>query len=92
MTGSLAQKHRATEVTNRRSRDRSQLIRFCRFLLLAQIKLHCEYLQEPQLVFSDKRQCEDPRTGLAAFGPYSKTDVTRRTGDSSRHCRSRRRH
>src|ERR1019366_4414618 len=32
-----------------------------------------------QLVFSDERQCEDPRTGLTAFGPYSKTDVTRRT-------------
>ena len=48
-------------------------------LAAGQIKLHCEYLQEPQLVFSDKRQCEDPRTGLTAFGPYSKTDVTRRT-------------
>ena len=43
------------------------------------IKLSCEYLGEPELVFSDKRHCEDPRTGLTAFGPYSKTDVTRRT-------------
>ena len=43
------------------------------------IKLNCEYLGEPELVFSDKRHCEDPRTGLTAFGPYSKTDVTRRT-------------
>lgn len=43
------------------------------------IKLSCEYLGEPELVFADKRRCEDPRTGLTAFGPYSKTDVTRRT-------------
>src|SRR5260370_32603657 len=43
------------------------------------IKLQCEYLGEPELVFSDKRHCEDPRTGLTAFGPYSKTDATRRT-------------
>ena len=43
------------------------------------VKLNCEYLGEPELVFSDKRHCEDPRTGLTAFGPYSKSDVTRRT-------------
>jgi hypothetical protein len=43
------------------------------------IKLDCEFLEEPHLVFSDRRLCEDPRTGLTAFGPYSKTDVTRRT-------------
>jgi hypothetical protein len=42
-------------------------------------KLSCEYLQEPQLVFSDRHLCEDPKTGLAGFGPYSKSDVTRRT-------------
>jgi hypothetical protein len=30
------------------------------------------------LNFGGKAQCVDPRTGLAAFGPYSKTDSTRR--------------
>jgi hypothetical protein len=29
-------------------------------------------------MFGDKQPCEDPRTGLTAFGPYSKTDATRR--------------
>jgi hypothetical protein len=79
MIGSLAQKQ------PRYRRHKSQKSRpvpndsILPILAAAQIKLHCEYLQEPQLVFSDKRQCEDPRTGLAAFGPYSKSDVTRRT-------------
>jgi hypothetical protein len=79
MTGSVAQKQ------PRYRRHKSQKSRpvpsdsILPILAAAQIKLHCEYLQEPQLVFSDKRQCEDPRTGLTAFGPYSKTDVTRRT-------------
>src|SRR5437899_997159 len=31
-------------------------------------KFSCEYLGEPELVFSDKRHWEDPRTGLTAFG------------------------
>lgn len=48
-------------------------------LAAGQIKLQSEYLGEPQLVFADKRLCEDPKTGLTGFGPYSKTDVTRRT-------------
>lgn len=48
-------------------------------LAAGQIRLQCEYLGEPQLVFADKRLCEDPKTGLTGFGPYSKTDVTRRT-------------
>lgn len=48
--------------------------------LLAQpgVELACAYLSEPGLNFGSKAQCVDPRTGLAAFGPYSKTDSTRR--------------
>ena len=41
--------------------------------------LFCEYLEEPKLLFSDRHLCEDPKTGLTGFGPYSKSDVTRRT-------------
>src|SRR5215469_10821580 len=41
-------------------------------------RLACAYLPEPELLFGDKQRCVDPRTGLAAFGPYSKTDATRR--------------
>jgi hypothetical protein len=40
--------------------------------------LQCQYLPEPSLVFAGKQQCEDPRTGLTAYGPYSKTEPTRR--------------
>lgn len=42
------------------------------------IELNCAYLPEPDLLFAGKGHCVDPRTGLAAFGPYSKTDSTRR--------------
>jgi len=42
------------------------------------IELSCTYLGEPSLSFAAKAQCVDPRTGLAAYGPYSKTDSTRR--------------
>lgn len=42
------------------------------------VSLLCSYLPEPQLVFAGKQTCEDPRTGLTAHGPYSKTDPTRR--------------
>lgn len=35
-------------------------------------------MPEPELLFANKQRCVDPRTGLAAFGPYSKTDATRR--------------
>jgi hypothetical protein len=42
------------------------------------VELNCAYLAEPALNFGGKAQCVDPRTGLAAFGPYSKTDSTRR--------------
>jgi hypothetical protein len=41
--------------------------------------LNCSYLAEPQLLFGGKALCVDPRTGLAAYGPYSKTDASRRT-------------
>ena len=41
-------------------------------------RLTCTYLPEPELLFANKQRCVDPRTGLAAFGPYSKTDATRR--------------
>jgi hypothetical protein len=41
-------------------------------------RLSCAYLAEPELLFGGKQSCVDPRTGLAAFGPYSKTDATRR--------------
>jgi hypothetical protein len=41
--------------------------------------LNFGYLPEPQLYFGGKQKCEDPKTGLAAFGPYSKSDITRRT-------------
>jgi hypothetical protein len=40
--------------------------------------LQCVYLNEPTLVFAGKQVCEDPKTGLTAAGPYSKTDSTRR--------------
>ena len=45
----------------------------------APASLSCAYLAEPQLLFGGKAVCVDPRTGLAAYGPYSKTDATRRT-------------
>jgi len=41
-------------------------------------RLTCSYLPEPELLFGNKARCVDPRTGLAAFGPYSKLDATRR--------------
>lgn len=41
-------------------------------------RLTCAYLSEPELLFGAKQRCVDPRTGLGAFGPYSKTDATRR--------------
>jgi hypothetical protein len=42
------------------------------------VELSCGYLAEPELAFGGKAQCVDPRTGLAAFGPYNRTDPTRR--------------
>jgi hypothetical protein len=40
--------------------------------------LACSLIAEPLLLFDGKQSCEDPKTGLTAFGPYSKSDVTRR--------------
>jgi hypothetical protein len=40
--------------------------------------LSCCLVPEPLLLFGDKRPCEDPKTGLAGYGPYSRTDATRR--------------
>jgi len=42
-------------------------------------QLACSLLPEPFLLFGGRQACEDPKTGLTAFGPYSKTDATRRT-------------
>jgi len=47
-------------------------------LASASVELNCAYLAEPELAFGGKALCVDPRTGLAAYGPYSKTDPTRR--------------
>jgi hypothetical protein len=44
----------------------------------ADARLACELIPEPILLFGDKQPCEDPKTGLTAYGPYSKSDVTRR--------------
>src|SRR5260370_31931499 len=41
--------------------------------------LACSLIPEPRLLFCDKQACEDPKTGLTPFRPYSKTDVTRRS-------------
>lgn len=51
---------------------------FSQLLATSNTDLACSFLPEPQLLFGDKQPCEDPRTGLTAFGPYSKTDATRR--------------
>jgi hypothetical protein len=40
--------------------------------------LQCSYRDEPELSFARKQTCQDPKTGLTAYGPYSKTDPTRR--------------
>src|SRR5437867_797553 len=39
--------------------------------------LQCHYLAEPSLSFAGKQQCEDPRTGLTAYGPDSKSEASR---------------
>lgn len=44
----------------------------------ADAQLMCSLIPEPLLLFDGKQSCEDPKTGLTAFGPYSKSDVTRR--------------
>jgi hypothetical protein len=49
---------------------------FNRLLAESETTLGCTLIREPSLVFAGKQTCEDPRTGLLAFGPYSKTDVS----------------
>ena len=44
----------------------------------ASTTLSCSLIPEPQLLFGGKSPCEDPKTGLTGYGPYSKTDATRR--------------
>jgi hypothetical protein len=51
--------------------------RFETLLARADTQLQCSYLPEPMLSFAGKQQCEDPRTGLTAFGPYSRTESSR---------------
>ena len=34
----------------------------------------CKQLKEPELVFGGNHRCVDPRTGLAAYGPYTTAD------------------
>jgi hypothetical protein len=47
-------------------------------LAKSQPNLECTYIQEPELAFSSKQRCVDPKTGLTAFGPYSRSDASRR--------------
>jgi hypothetical protein len=50
---------------------------FDTLLARADTLLQCHYLPEPSLFFAGKQQCEDPRTGLTAYGPYSKSEASR---------------
>ncbi len=34
-------------------------------------RFDCIQLKEPELIFGEKQRCVDPKTGLAAYGPYS---------------------
>jgi hypothetical protein len=34
-------------------------------------QFECIQLKEPELVFGENQRCPDPRTGLAAYGPYN---------------------
>jgi hypothetical protein len=36
-------------------------------------RFHCSQLEEPDLIFGGGHCCVDPRTGLAAYGPYGVT-------------------
>ena len=69
-----------TRTRNRGSRGKKELSAVSLESLLSQStdRLSCSYIAEPELLFGGKERCVDPRTGLAAFGPYSKTDATRR--------------
>ena len=38
-------------------------------------RFECIQLIEPELVFGENHRCVDPRTGLAAYGPYGNANV-----------------
>lgn len=44
----------------------------------ARSELAFGFVPEPSLLFGGRQGCEDPKTGLRAYGPYSRTDATRR--------------
>lgn len=81
---------RPTRKTDRRYRNKTakrprkatpirwEAPRFETILSRADNRLQSFYLPEPSLSFAAKQQCEDPRTGLTAYGPYSKAEATRR--------------
>jgi hypothetical protein len=57
--------------------NRWEAPRFDTLLARSDTQLQCYYLAEPSLSFAAKQQCEDPRTGLTAYGPYSKSEASR---------------
>jgi len=67
-------------IHTRRTPQRVQLEapRFETLLAKPDKKHPCLLLVEPSLSFASKQQCVDPRTGLAAFGPYGKTQASGR--------------
>jgi len=52
--------------------------RFDTLLARTDARLSCHYVSEPSLSFAGKQQCEDPKTGLGAYGPYSKGEASHR--------------
>ncbi len=76
-----AYRHHPKKPAQRRARAmpiRWEAPPFETLLARADNRLQCFYLPEPSLSFAGKQQCEDPRTGLTAYGPYSKSEATRR--------------
>lgn len=57
--------------------NRWEAPRFDTLLARSDTLLQCHYLAEPSLSFAAKQQCEDPRTGLTVYGPYSKSEASR---------------
>ncbi|HKR32406.1 MAG TPA: hypothetical protein VJT08_18130 [Terriglobales bacterium] len=79
----MSKKTKSPKRTGRQSRGRSHVKQLSAVPLESLLspktdRLSCTYLPEPELLFAGKERCVDPRTGLAAFGPYSKSDATRR--------------
>jgi hypothetical protein len=81
---SLMRKKSASKTRNRSVAEESRKKRTIQapplesLLVAKPANLDCVYLQEPELAFAGKQRCVDPKTGLAAYGPYSKTDASRR--------------